>query len=133
MRKEVILQAPGGCVLLADSITLLTVDDAGVWAVSGSHGGSSSASFALEQPLALAVFNDAGIGKDDAGVLGLAMLQARGCAAATVAHTSARIGDALDSWQHGVISRVNAQAEALGLRVGEPLQAAVVRALRSGP
>ena len=58
--------APG--VLLVDSITQLEPGDAGAVAVSGSHGGVSSAQYALAVPLRLAVFNDAGIGKDEAGV-----------------------------------------------------------------
>lgn len=120
-----------GRVLLVDSITQLVADDAGACVVSGSHGGRSSASYALAVPLALVVFNDAGIGKDEAGVAALALLQAAGRAAATVAHTSARIGDAADTWQHGVISRVNAAAAALGLAPGQPLQAALMRLPRA--
>jgi len=112
----------GGAVVLVDSITQLDAGDAGLWAVSGSHGGSSSASFALALPLAGAVFNDAGIGKDEAGVAALALLQAQGTPAVAVTHHSARIGDALDTWEHGVISRVNAAAAALGLLPGQRLQ-----------
>jgi len=74
-------------------------------------------------------FNDAGGGKDDAGIAALAMLQARAIAAAAVAHSSARIGDALDAWQHGVISHVNEAARRLGLHAGERVQAAVERLL----
>ena len=106
-------------MLLVDSITQIEAADAGLWVVSGSHGGSSSATFALALPLAGVVFNDAGVGKDEAGVAALALLQARGTPACTVAHTSARIGDALDSWENGVISRVNAAAAASGLAAGQ--------------
>ena len=87
--------------------------------VSGSHGGTSSGEFALALPLRLVFFNDAGVGKDEAGIAALAMLQARGVPAVAVAHASARIGDALDAWQHGVISHVNDAAHALGLHVGQ--------------
>ncbi|MBI3156729.1 MAG: hypothetical protein HYZ20_15170 [Burkholderiales bacterium] len=112
-------------MLLVDSITQLGAGDAGAVVVSGSHGGTSSARYALAQPLALAVFNDAGIGKDEAGVAALAMLQASGRAAATVAHTSARIGDARDAFEHGIVSRVNAAAAALGIAPGQALRAAL--------
>lgn len=114
-----------GRVLLVDSITQLTAADAGAWVVAGSHGGSSSASYALEHPLALVVFNDAGVGKDHAGIAALEMLQAEGRAAAAVAHTTARIGDALDSWEHGVLSHVNRAARALGLLPGQRLRDAL--------
>jgi len=114
-------------VWLMDTITKVTPDDAGSIVVSGSHGGTSSGSFALAAPLKLAVFNDAGVGKDGAGIAALDMLQARGCAAATVAHTSARIGDARDTWEHGMVSHINAAAHALGVRPGQALREAVRR------
>jgi hypothetical protein len=116
-------------VLLVDSITQLLPGDAGAVVVSGSHGGVSSAQYALALPLRLAVFNDAGIGKDEAGVAALALLQHEGRAAVAVAHTSARIGDAQDHWDHGVISRVNPAAAALGLLPGQTLRAAILNLL----
>jgi hypothetical protein len=114
-------------IVLVDSITQIEADDAGSFAISGSHGGTSSADFAAEVPLALAVVNDAGVGKDEAGVAGLAQLERQGRAAAAVTHYSARIGDAADAWENGVISRVNAGAATLGLRVGERLRESVAR------
>jgi hypothetical protein len=48
----------------------------------------------------------------------LPALEARGIAAAAVAATSARIGDARSTYEAGVISRLNARAAALGLREG---------------
>ena len=74
------------------------------------------------------VFNDAGVGKGNAGIAALALLQAQGRAAATVAHTSACIGDALDAWQHGVLSHVNAAAAALGLQPGQAARQALATA-----
>jgi hypothetical protein len=127
MLKTEVARGPGGTVLLMDSITKVAADDAGAIVVSGSHGGTSSAEFALEVPLKLVFFNDAGVGKDAAGIAALAMLQARDVAAGTVAHTSARIGDALDMWEQGVVSHLNAHAVALGLTVGERLGDALRR------
>ena len=127
MLKTEALRGPGGRVVLMDTITKVDVGDTGAFVVSGSHGGSSSGEFALAAPLALAVFNDAGIGKGEAGIAALAMLQARGVPGCTVAHTSARIGEARDTWDHGVISRVNAAAQGLGLREGLALRGALER------
>ena len=70
-------------------------------------------------------FNDAGVGKDDAGIAALAMLQAKNVAGGTVAHTSARIGDSQDMWDCGVISYVNDAARKLGLSPGQSLRAAL--------
>ena len=124
MRKDEVARGPHGRAIAIDSITQLQSGDEGAIVVSGSHGGVSSGEFALAVPLRLVFFNDAGVGKDGAGIAALAMLQARGVAAATVAHGSARIGDALDAWQHGVVSHVNDAARALGVRVGQVVQAA---------
>jgi hypothetical protein len=127
VRKNEVARGPGGRVIVVDSITQIDADDAGAIVVSGSHGGTSSGEVALAVPLAAVFFNDAGIGKDDAGVAALPMLQQLGIAAGAVAHTSARIGDALDAWENGVISRVNSEADKLGLRPGSGLAAALLR------
>ncbi len=112
---------------LADSITEIVADDAGSIVVSGSHGGRSAAGYARAVPLALAVFNDAGVGKDQAGIVALDILDAIGMPSVAVGHRSARIGDARDTWDHGVISFVNDAARATGLRAGLRLRDEIVR------
>lgn len=104
---------------IVDSITQLTVGDAGCVAVSGSHGGVSSARYALATRPALSIFNDAGGGLGGAGFAGLPMLQRQGLAACTVSHESARIGDAQSTLNDGIISRVNEAAAALGIATGQ--------------
>ena len=122
MLKKTVEQGKGGKVVLMDSITKVNADDKGAVVVCASHGGTSSGEFALEIPLKLVVFNDAGGGKDNAGIAALEMLQGRGVAAATVAHTSGRIGDSLDMWENGVLSQVNGVAGGLGLSVGDEVR-----------
>jgi hypothetical protein len=112
----------GAPMLLVDSITEAAVAAAGSVVVSGSHGGSSVVRYVSQSRPRLAVFNDAGVGKDGAGVAALPLLQALGIAACTVAHTSARIGDARSTLDEGVVSRVNEAAAALGGRVGQRLR-----------
>lgn len=105
-----------------DSITQLQPADAGCIALSGSHGGISSARYAIAARPLLSVFNDAGVGKDGAGITGLDMLQAEGLAACTVSHTSARIGQADSTLADGVVSHANAAARALGIETGIALK-----------
>lgn len=112
-------------LVLLDSVTQVTPAHAGCLVVTGSHGGASVVRYARAVRAWLYVFNDAGVGKDDAGIAALALLDRDGIAAATVAHTSARIGEALDAWEHGVVSRLNAAAMALGLEVGNRLAARI--------
>jgi hypothetical protein len=114
-------------IVLLDSVAAVSAAQAGRVVVTGSHGGLSAAAYARQVPARLYVFNDAGIGKDEAGVAGLALLDAQGQPAVAVAHTSARIGAALDTLEAGVLSRVNDAAQALGLRPGMPVRRALER------
>ena len=125
MLKATVVDTPKGRVVIMDSITKVTPEDAGQHVVSASHGGASSGEFALEVPLGSVFFNDAGVGKDGAGIAALAMLEARGVAAGTVGHESAKIGDSQDMWDHGVISHANGPAVARGLRPGLRLKDAL--------
>ena len=127
MLKKEVLRGPAGSILIMDSITKVAPEDIGAIVVSASHGGASSGEFALEVPLKAVFFNDAGVGKDNAGIAALTMLQARNVAAGTVAHTSARIGDSQDTWDFGVVSHVNEAARLLGLAPGQPLRTALAR------
>ena len=104
--------------LLVDSITEAIGTGAGRVVVSGSHGGISAGRFALQAGVWLAVFNDAGGGRDRAGVAGLDLLQAQGIAACTVSHDSARIGESASTFECGVISHANAAAAAMGAAAG---------------
>jgi hypothetical protein len=105
-------------VLVVDSITRLGPEAAGAVAIAASHGAVYPAYLAARAGLRGVVLHDAGIGLDQAGIAGLAYLDALRQPAATVAHTSARIGDGGDLARRGVISRVNATAAAVGCSPG---------------
>jgi hypothetical protein len=126
--------ASGLEVVLIDSVSLLRPEDAGHVVVTGSHGGlpGGRPENAAKAQAAILAFNDAGIGPGEAGTTRLPALQARGIAAVTVAHDSARIGEAASALATGVISRANEAARALGLVPGEALEAALGR-LPAGP
>ena len=125
MLKREVERGPGGQIVIMDSITKVAPEDVGAVVVSASHGGASSGEFALEVALKAVFFNDAGVGKDDAGIAALPMLQAKNVAAGTVGHKSARIGDSQDMWDCGVISHVNDAASKLGLSPGQSLRDAL--------
>ena len=115
-------------LVCVDSVSLVVEgEDDGQIVLSGSHGGlvASQPHLAIRVEAAAAFFNDAGIGKDDAGVSRLPALDARGIAAATVAAVSARIGDGRSTFEEGTLSRVNATARAAGIEPGMPAREAV--------
>ena len=64
------------------------------------------------------IANDAGPGKNNSGISGLAMCGEKGMPAAAVAAMSARIGDGLSTYREGIISAVNEPARAKGINVG---------------
>jgi hypothetical protein len=114
-------------VLLLDSITWVDAGDAGQIVISGSHGGRSAGEYAIVFPLALCCLNDAGVGKDRAGIVALDMLDERGSPGIAFSHDSARIGEARDAWEHGVISHCNPRAAALGFKAGCGLREEIER------
>jgi hypothetical protein len=115
-----LLVADAPAVWALDSASLVGAEHAGTVVVTGSHGGllGGRAETALKYDAFAALFNDAGIGIDEAGVTRLPALDARGIAAGTVAAASARIGDARSTYQDGILSRVNTRAAVLGLAPG---------------
>lgn len=117
-------------VWVLDSIAELRPEDRGQIIVCGSHGGHSAAEYALAHPPRIVVFNDAGVGKQAAGIAALSRLEAAGIIAATVGHDTARIGDGLDSWRSGRLSHLNALARQAGFRLGDPVAAALERCAR---
>ena len=119
-------------IVVADSVTALPSHARGAVLVCGSHGGLVAARYASSSGVRAAIFNDAGRGKDDAGIAGVVALDAVGMAAAAVAHTSARIADASDTLARGIVSFANAHAADLGVTDGMRCDAAAER-LRRAP
>lgn len=123
--KTIVVVADGPPpIVLMDSAGWITDEHSDAIVVTGSHGGEVSGR-AVKSAVAVAVFNDAGVGKDRSGIGRLTILEADGIPGMTVAHTSARIGDGLDTYESGVISYVNQQAVDLGVTAGHRLKEAL--------
>lgn len=122
-------------VLIADSITRIGGEAAGVVVVNGSHGGIYAAYLAAKLRVCAAIFNDAGVGRDNAGIAGLDYLAVLDIPAAAVRHDTARIGDGPDMIRRGVVGHVNPPAAALGCCAGMACReaaAALQRAAQTG-
>jgi hypothetical protein len=105
-------------VRIVDSITRIAEEAAGAVVVNGSHGGHYAAYCAAKLHVAAAIFNDAGVGRDEAGISGLVYLADLAIPAAAVGHMTARIGDGDDMMARGVITHANAPARTLGCAPG---------------
>jgi hypothetical protein len=112
-------------VVVVHSVTKLPAEANGAVVVGGSHGAVYAAYLSAKAGARGAIHNDAGIGRDDAGVSGLAWADEHGMAMAAVLSASARIGDGEDMLRRGVISRANRLARACGVKEGQPVAAAV--------
>jgi hypothetical protein len=122
---RLVLARPGRPIVLIDSAAMVDpVADVGAIMVTGSHGGlvGGVPAMALRVDGFAGVFNDAGIGIEEAGLGRLAALDARGIAGLTVGAASARIGEARSTFEDGIVSRVNGTAERLGAAAGMPLE-----------
>jgi hypothetical protein len=118
-------------VVAAESVTQLE-DVAGKVLVAGSHGGIIAAYLGAKAGVHALVLNDAGLGKDRAGIAGLAWLEDIGMAAAAVSHLSARIGDGADMLARGIVSHANGYAALCGIAAGQSCAEAATR-LRKAP
>ncbi|HYF61083.1 MAG TPA: hypothetical protein VEA81_19200 [Burkholderiaceae bacterium] len=116
-------------LFVVDSIAVAEPAMADAVVVCGSHGGVSAGRYVLALPAMphAVMFNDAGVGKEGAGVVGLGMLEERDVIAAVYSHESARIGDGADGLESGILSRVNGPAARAGLAPGQPVRDAVAR------
>jgi hypothetical protein len=90
--------------------------------VSGSYGGRYNAFNAAKWPVRAVIMNDAGVGKDKAGIVGLEFLDQIDMAAATADARTCHIGDGDHMLAHGIISYVNRTAAALGCAPGQSVR-----------
>ena len=115
-------------VVCIDSASLVSPDDHDAIVVTGSHGGllGGEKKTALKYDAIAAFYNDAGMGKNNAGVSRLPALDERGIIGGTVSSMSAKIGDGLSTYEDGVLSCVNRKAEEFGGKTGMKLKDFIV-------
>lgn len=106
-------------VIVLPSVTKLPPETDGAVVVGGSHGAVYAAYLSARAGARAAIHNDAGIGRDEAGVSGLAWAESHGMAMAAVLSSSARIGDGEDMLRRGIISRANPIAMMCGVAPGQ--------------
>jgi hypothetical protein len=120
-------------VIGLDSASSIGPQDACAIVVTGSHGGLVGGQPLRHRVLAAAV-NDAGVGKDGAGIARLERLDELGIPGLAVSHRTARIGDAAHAYAHGRISHLNRSAREAGARPGQSVrEATAVLAESLGP
>jgi hypothetical protein len=111
LKKQTRTQIDGVCITVTDSITFLNESNSGDIVVCGSHGGLSAGNYAKKYRVKAVFFNDAGIGKNNAGVKSLEFLNDAGILACTVDCMSAEIFNGQDVLDNGIISVCNQLAK----------------------
>lgn len=130
-RQLLLADGPQGRVFGLDTVKYADRRIEGGVLCMGSHAARAMADYVedLGFPLAGVITNDAGIGKDGAGIAGLGELDALKTPAAAVSCASARVGSARGTYFDGVVSACNATAEAVGIGVGTRATDAAARML----
>jgi hypothetical protein len=129
MTPSIIFESNNGRIVIMDSIARISDENEGDIIVCGSHGGRSAAEHAVKFKPKGVILNDAGRGKENAGMAGLEILDNDGIMAATVDAMSAKIGEGLDSYNSGIISAVNERARQGGVKIGISAREAALKML----
>ena len=118
-------------VIIADSVTAATDKNRGDVLVCGSHCGANVGQIAAANKIGAMIGNDAGMGKNNAGIAGLAICDAHDIPAAAVASMSAVIGSGVSTYEEGKVSAVNILAASLGVSEGMSAKQAADRFLET--
>lgn len=131
---EVVFERDGRRVIAMDSARYVDARNTGTDVVVPSSylGVLPARLMAPHRPRAV-ISHDGCIGKDGAGIAGLWYLEAIGIPAAAADGMSAELGNGLDLYETGIISRVNILAERCGVTEGMPVAEAAAMLLDNDP
>jgi len=105
-------------IISLDSNSMIKKEHINSIILTGSHGGLVGDLPAVKFPVRAAFYNDAGVGKNKAGISRLDWLQQNGIVGATVSTDSAKIGVGFDTYNSGIISFINQLGLEAGLKRG---------------
>ena len=131
---DIVLEHPQGRVVAMDSARYVDARNAGrdVVVPSSYLGVLPARLIAPHQPRAV-IGHDGCICKDGAGIAGLWYLEALGIPAAAADGMTAELGNGIDLFKTGIISRVNILAERAGVSEGMSVEEASLILLENDP
>lgn len=132
--QTVVAEGPRGRVVALDSA--YDADDRNRGrdvVVSASYSGVLPARFVADHRPRGAIGVDCAIGPEGAGIAGLWYYEALGIPAATVDVMTVLLGNGVDVYEHGSISRVNEPARSCGVTAGMPAREAAALLLDRDP
>ena len=132
--QTVVHEGPRGRIVAVDSAYDTAAENRGRdVVVNASYSGVLPARFVGQHAPRGAIGVDCAIGPEGAGIAGLWYLEALGVPAATADIATVRLGDGVDMFETAAISRVNAVAEACGVRAGMAVSDAARLLLEANP
>ncbi|MBA7626728.1 hypothetical protein ES703_34183 [subsurface metagenome] len=99
--------------------------------ITGSHSGIPGGKYLFGLNIKGVIGNDAGMGKNNAGIAGMKILEEHGIPAAAVLGMSAHIGNGTSTYEQGKISATNELAKKLGITIGMSAKEAADKMLES--
>ena len=118
-------------IVVADSVTAADDENRGDILVCGSHCGANVGQIAVAGKIGAMIGNDAGMGRNNAGISGFALCDTNGIPVAAVASMTAMIGSGVSTYEEGIVSAVNVKAAKLGVAEGMTARHAADRFLQS--
>jgi len=116
--QKIVKQSGNRKIVVADSAADMDESTKGDVFVDGSHCGVNVGEMTVHSEVGAMIGNDAGMGKNDAGIAALKMCDEHGIPAAAVAAMSAKIGSGMSTYEQGKVSVVNEAAKKLGVTPG---------------
>ncbi len=110
----------GRLVVCSDSIAFSLPEDARNVLVTAGHTGRRAVPNLLRHKPFGFICSDGGMGRDDAGVAGMYLVEKEGMAGACVDARRARMGSGLSTYHDGIISAANSLAQDAGVEIGMP-------------
>ncbi|MBI3825679.1 MAG: hypothetical protein HY294_06775 [Candidatus Rokubacteria bacterium] len=131
---QVVYEEPDARIVVMDSLTFCDARvGPGDVVIAGSFAGATAFAFALERRVRGLVAHAAGVGKDSAGISGLAFADRFAVPAAAVETMSARLGDGQSVFEQGIVAYANATARALDVHARVSTVEAAYRLVKAGP
>ncbi len=127
----IIKQSGDRKIVVADSVTAASDENRGDILVCGSHCGANVGQIAVAGKIGAMIGNDAGMGKNNAGISGFDICDTHGIPVAAVASMSAMIGSGVSTYEEGTVSAVNIKAVELGVSEGMSAKQAAARFLEA--
>ena len=132
-KLDIALTGSRGRIVVTDSLSYCDERvGAGDVVVGGSYAGASTTSDVLPRGMKAIIAHDAGIGKAQAGISGLALCDRFGIPMAAVAGRTASLSNG-NSLRAGTLSSVNEAARRRGVRPGQPAMQAAELMLQAKP